>query len=115
MRKNYNFNFFTKKSGISHNGFSLALLFLLISISVVQAQTTYYVDNKNENASDSNLGTQEAPFLTIKKAIQIAQSGDVCKVSEGIYRESLNGFQTGGVIIELDLGNNILKAFGKLN
>jgi len=37
--------------------------------------------------SDENPGTWDKPFLTINKAAQVAQAGDVVIVHEGIYRE----------------------------
>ena len=37
---------------------------------------TYYVDNRYPNASDSNPGTKELPFLTINKAAQVLEPGE---------------------------------------
>lgn len=44
----------------------------------------WYVE---KNGSDSNKGTEKAPFLTISKAAQVAQAGDTVLVAAGIYRE----------------------------
>lgn len=45
---------------------------------------TYYVA---KNGLDSNRGTEDAPFLTIQRAADIAVAGDTVMVHEGIYRE----------------------------
>lgn len=41
------------------------------------------------NGSDSNAGTQAAPFKSISAAADVAQAGDVITVREGIYREQV--------------------------
>ncbi len=46
---------------------------------------TYYVDQNHESASDSNPGTEELPWLTLKKATNTAQKGYTVLVKEGIY------------------------------
>ena len=56
---------------------------------------TYYVDNGNRNASDSNPGTQEQPFLTISKAAEVLQPGERVVIHSGIYRESVRPAQGG--------------------
>ena len=48
---------------------------------------TYYVDNLHPKASDSNPGTEAAPFLTINKAAQVLQPGERVLVKAGVYRE----------------------------
>lgn len=52
-----------------------------------QFTKTYYVDNRNPNASDQNPGSKQAPFLTINRAAQVAQPGERVEISEGVYRE----------------------------
>ena len=47
----------------------------------------YYVA---KTGSDTNPGTQDAPFLTINKAAALAYPGDVITVGAGIYRECVN-------------------------
>jgi len=42
------------------------------------------------NGSDSNPGTQVAPFRTIQHASDLAQPGDVITVHGGVYRERIN-------------------------
>lgn len=41
----------------------------------------------SKNGSDTNIGTAQAPFLTIQKAADIAVAGDRIVVHEGLYRE----------------------------
>ena len=61
----------------------------------VNYSKTYYVDNGNRNASDSNEGTQERPFLTIGKAAEILQPGERVVINSGIYREQVRPRQGG--------------------
>lgn len=51
---------------------------------------TYYVDNRNPRASDSNPGTRELPFLTINKAAQALNPGERVLVMTGVYRERVD-------------------------
>jgi hypothetical protein len=48
---------------------------------------TYYVDNRSANASDSNPGTEDRPFLSINKAAQVLQPGERVLIKSGVYRE----------------------------
>jgi hypothetical protein len=50
---------------------------------------TYYVDNRNPRASDSNPGSRELPFLTINKAAQVLQPGERVVIMTGVYRERI--------------------------
>jgi len=52
-----------------------------------QPSKTYYVDNRNALAADSNPGTKELPFATIDKAAQVLQPGERVVIMTGIYRE----------------------------
>jgi hypothetical protein len=69
-------------------------MFLVVSgfgedLSVAQAATTtYYVA---PDGSDSNAGTEEAPFKTIQKAASLVVAGDTVVVRAGRYA----GFQMG--------------------
>ncbi len=56
----------------------------------LQFAKTYYVDNRNARAADSNAGTQESPFLTINKAAQVLQPGERVIIMTGIYRERVD-------------------------
>jgi hypothetical protein len=51
---------------------------------------TYYVDNGNPGAADSNPGTRERPFLTVNKAAQVLQPGERVVVMAGVYRERID-------------------------
>ncbi len=48
---------------------------------------TYYVDNRNPRAADSNPGTKDLPFLTINRAAQVLQPGERVMIMTGVYRE----------------------------
>jgi len=51
---------------------------------------TYFVDNRDPRAADSNPGTREAPFLTINKAAQVLQPGERVVIMAGVYRERID-------------------------
>jgi hypothetical protein len=61
----------------------------------VNYSKTYYVDNGNPNASDSNEGTQERPFRTIGRAAEALQPGERVVIRSGVYREQVRP-QRGG-------------------
>jgi len=56
---------------------------------------TYYVDNQNPRAADSNPGTKELPFLTINKAAQVLQPGERVVIMTGVYRERIDPLRGG--------------------
>ena len=56
----------------------------------LQFTKTYYVDNQNPRAADSNPGTQELPFLTINRAAQVLQPGERVVIRTGVYRERVD-------------------------
>ena len=66
--------------------YSGALLFLLLLILPLQANT-YYVNGTA--GSDSNPGTEERPFASIQKAADVMQPGDDCLIRKGTYRETV--------------------------
>ena len=51
---------------------------------------TYYVDQDHPNASDSNPGTEDLPWLTIQKAADTVWAGDTVIVKNGSYPERIN-------------------------
>ncbi len=55
----------------------------------LQFTKTYYVDNRNPRAADSNPGTKELPFLTINRAAHVLQPGERVVIMTGIYRERI--------------------------
>ena len=57
---------------------------------------TYYVDNRNTQAADSNPGTKERPFSTINRAAQTLQPGDRVVIMTGVYRERVAPRHGGG-------------------
>ena len=69
------------------------ILFLLLAIQLswpgscqvnTKDYSTYHV---SKDGSDSNPGTERSPFLTLVKAAEILEPGDVCIVHTGTYRE----------------------------
>jgi hypothetical protein len=56
----------------------------------LQFTRTYYVDNRNPRAADSNPGSKELPFLTINKAAQVLQPGERVVIMTGVYRERVD-------------------------
>ncbi len=56
----------------------------------LQFTRTYYVDNGNPRAADSNPGTQELPFRTINKAAQVLEPGERVVIMTGVYRERID-------------------------
>ncbi|HMA53505.1 MAG TPA: right-handed parallel beta-helix repeat-containing protein, partial [Acidobacteriota bacterium] len=51
---------------------------------------TYYVDNRNPRAADTNPGTAELPFLTINRAARVLEPGERVVIMEGVYRERVD-------------------------
>jgi hypothetical protein len=51
---------------------------------------TYYVNNQDPRASDSNPGTKDQPFFTINKAAQTLLPGERVVVMAGVYRERID-------------------------
>src|SRR5690348_12380586 len=60
---------------------SLAGCVLMLTSGLAQA-TTYWVST---NGSDSNPGTQSAPFLHVSKGAAAAHAGDTVMVMDGTY------------------------------
>ena len=64
----------------------LRLLFFLMLVTGLISAKEYHVA---KSGSDQNNGTKERPFLTIQKAAEVAQPGDVITVQKGVYRERI--------------------------
>jgi hypothetical protein len=56
----------------------------------LQFTRTYFVDNRNSRAADSNPGTEELPFLTINKAARVLEPGERVIIKAGVYRERID-------------------------
>lgn len=74
------------------------LVVALSYISFVSATclaATYYVDKNHTSAKDTNPGTQDLPWLTIKKAAQTMYPGDMTYIRNGTYNEQLVTMRSG--------------------
>ena len=56
----------------------------------LQFSRTYFVDNRNPRAADSNPGTKGLPFLTINKAARVLRPGERVVILPGVYRERVD-------------------------
>lgn len=65
------------------------LLFALLAVCCMTAEAREYHVSATKG-SDTNNGTEAAPFKTIGKAAEYAYPGDVITVHEGTYREWVN-------------------------
>ena len=74
--------------------------------STREVRATFFVGGPN--ASDENPGTASKPFATIQKAANVAQPGDVVKIRDGIYRETVvpanSGTEENPIVFEADAG-----------
>jgi len=74
--------------------------------SAQTARAAFFVGG--DGASDSNPGTASAPFATIQAAANVAQPGDVVKIRDGIYRETVvpanSGLPSQPIVFEADDG-----------
>ncbi len=50
---------------------------------------TLYVDKSHPSASNSNSGSESAPFLTISKAAEVVRAGDTVIVKPGVYSDRI--------------------------
>jgi len=76
---------------------TLIVLCALFIVPLNAVATSYYVNNTNGSASDSNAGTNPSlPWLTIGKCASTMSNGDSCTVYAGTYNESPT-FSAGGV------------------
>jgi len=65
----------------------LLTILIALTFSIIVSAKEYHVA---KSGSDLNKGTPESPFLTIQKAADIAQPGDIIIVHKGIYRERIS-------------------------
>jgi alpha-N-arabinofuranosidase len=63
----------------------ITIYLLLAGLTISAAE--YHVA---KTGKDTNPGTAASPFLTIQRAADVAQPGDVITVHAGIYREERN-------------------------
>ena len=63
------------------------LLVICVAVLTQSAFGAVYHVAKTAGASDDNAGTEQAPWLTIGRAVQDAQAGDTIVIHEGTYRE----------------------------
>jgi hypothetical protein len=73
----------------------MVLWSLLCIISRLQAAQTYTVDQNHPSAADSNPGTLNAPWLTIRHAAETAGAGDQVFIRAGVYYETIYFDQSG--------------------
>jgi len=65
----------------------LQIILIAVILSFSISAKEYHVA---KNGDDKNTGTQDAPFLTIQAAANVAQPGDIITVYKGIYRERIS-------------------------
>ncbi len=87
VRENLDINFFMKKIIF----FSLFFFLVALFIRPVDA-SLYYVST---SGNDNNTGTQTNPWLTVQKAANNVQPGDIVMVAEGTYSSRITISKTG--------------------
>jgi len=70
---------------------AMAALILGFAVSAPVLAGTFYVDTNHSSASDSNPGTEGAPWKTIQKAASTLTAGDTVLVKAGTYTELYSG------------------------
>lgn len=63
-------------------------IFLVLFLIATQTHSRDYFVSLN--GKDTNSGTFEKPFRTIKKAVKVMSAGDTCFIREGVYHESVS-------------------------
>jgi hypothetical protein len=84
----------------------LAVLALLAGWTAETRAADLYVGGTG--AFDDNPGTASEPFATIQAAANVARPGDVVKIRDGIYRETVapanSGTEENPIVFEADAG-----------
>jgi hypothetical protein len=79
---------------------------LLPGFAAAQDDSTFYVGGAG--ASDRNPGTATEPLATIQAAANVARPGDVVKIRDGVYRETVvpsnSGTEENPIVFEADVG-----------
>ncbi|HEX8991944.1 MAG TPA: right-handed parallel beta-helix repeat-containing protein [Anaerolineales bacterium] len=73
-------------------GASLTVSALAASPPTIIGTTAFYV---SASGSDSNPGTQSAPFKTFTQAVSVLQAGDTLNIAAGTYNEAINVSKSG--------------------
>lgn len=68
----------------------LSALAVTVALAATVAGGTYYVDQGNPLAADTNSGTEALPWKTLAKAVAGRSPGDTVIFKRGIYRESVS-------------------------
>ena len=81
----------------------LCLLYSLLFTTLPCIATVYYVDQNHPSASDTNPGTENAPWVTITQAAETMVAGDRVLIKGGVYHEQVlttgSGNTTAGSIV----------------
>ncbi|GJM60253.1 right-handed parallel beta-helix repeat-containing protein [Persicobacter diffluens] len=76
--------------------FRQATLFALLALLLITPHLNYARDiYVTKDGQDTNDGSESAPYLTLKKASETAQPGDIVYIGEGTYEECLSPQQSG--------------------
>lgn len=67
----------------------LAMIAVFVFMKLQHEPGVYYVDKSNPNANDNNPGTEDAPWTTIQKGVNVAQAGDTIFVKYAVYNENI--------------------------
>ena len=67
-----------------------ALLMTATCLAPASWSATLYVNQSHGSASDTNAGSESAPFLTIQKAADTVVAGDTVIVRPGVYNERVS-------------------------
>lgn len=68
-------------------GLLLAFCFIYLGAHASAQAAVYYVDQDHPAASDENPGTEDLPWMTIQKAADTVDPGDIVYVKTGVYDE----------------------------